>query len=379
MYKNLINRTGGKNMNIFGKLLSVVIIVSLALLLITGCSSGSKTPETSTPAESATTTETTPAETAPAETTKAPEDPKPTYVFKWAEVNAENHIMTYSAQEFARALEEESGGRMKVDIYPAMALGDEKTSMQSLQMGVIDFFRGSALTIGDFGAKKMGLFGLPYIFRDRDHLWKVLQSEIGKSLLADVQESGSKMVAIGYFEEGARHFFFTKKDVVGLADMKGLKIRVPQTELMMDTVKAFGANPTPISYSELYSALQTNIVDGAENPVVGYLGNSFYEVAGHLTFGGYSYTPCPILVSEITWNKLSEEDKNIVLKAASIAEEWNKSQAQKNDDEALATLKEKGVKISDANVEEWQAAVKPVYEKYGKDYLDIIEQIAAVK
>ena len=355
-------------MKIYGKLLSLMLVICISVLLFAGCSSKSKDPTTTTasPAGSTTTKATT-------------EAPKPTYTFKWAEVNADNHLMTLSAQEFANALKEESGGRMTVDIYPAMALGDEKTSMQSLQMGALDFFRGSALTIGDFGAKKMSLFGLPYIFRDRDHLWKVLQSEIGKSLLEDVQASGSKMVAIGYFEEGARHFFFTKKDVVTLADIAGLKIRVPQTELMMDTVRAFGANPTPISYAELYSALQTNIVDGAENPAVGYLGNSFYEVAGHMTFGGYSYTPCPILVSEITWNKLSEEDKNIVLKAAAKAEEWNKSQAQKNDDDALAALKEKGVIISYANVEEWQAAVQPVYEKYGKDYLDIIEQIAAVK
>jgi len=300
-------------------------------------------------------------------------------VLKWAEVNPAGHLMTLSAEQFAKALEDTSKGTLKVDIYPAMQLGDEKTSMQALQLGAIAFFRGSALTVGDFGAKKMNLFGLPYVFRDRDHLWKVLKSDIGRSILKDVQASGSKMVAIGYLEEGARHFFFTKKVVADVSDIKGLKIRVPQTALMMDMVAAFGANPTPISYSELYSALQTGVVDGAENPPVGYLANNFFEVAPNLTLDYHSYTPCPILMSEAVWNKLDDAGKKAVMDAAAVAEDWNKSAAQQKDEEAFKTLVAKGVKVSKTDVTKWQAMVQPVYEKHGKDFKDLLQQIAAVK
>jgi len=300
-------------------------------------------------------------------------------VMKWAEVNPAGHLMTLSAERFAKALEEKTSGGMKIDIYPAMQLGDEKTSMQSIQMGAIDFFRGSALTVGDFGAKRMNLFGLPYVFRDRDHLWKVLKSDIGKNLLKDVQSSGSKMVAIGYVEEGARHFFFTKKVVSDVSEMKGLKIRVPQTALMMDMVSAFGANPTPISYSELYSALQTGVVDGAENPPVGYLANNFYEVAPNMTLDYHSYTPCPILMSEITWNKLDDAGRKAVMEASAVTEDWNKAEAQKKDEEAMSKLAAKGVKITKTDVPKWQAMVAPVYEKHGKDFIELLKQIAAVK
>jgi tripartite ATP-independent transporter DctP family solute receptor len=300
-------------------------------------------------------------------------------VLKWAEVNPAGHLMTLSAEQFAKALDEKSKGMLKVDIYPAMQLGDEKTSMQSLQMGAIAFFRGSALTVGDFGAKRMNLFGLPYVFRDRDHLWKVLKSDIGASILKDVQASGSKMVAVGYFEEGARHFFFTKKVVTDVTDMKGLKIRVPQTAMMMDMVSAFGANPTPISYSELYSSLQTGVVDGAENPPVGYLANNFFEVAPNLTLDYHSYTPCPILMAESVWNKLDDTGKKAVMEAAAIAENWNKSAAEQKDADAFKKLTEKGVKVSKTDVTKWQAMVDPVYEKHGKDFKDLLKQIAAIK
>jgi tripartite ATP-independent transporter DctP family solute receptor len=229
----------------------------------------------------------------------------------------------------------------------------------------------------DFNAKKLSVLALPFIFRDRPHMWSVLNSDIGKDLLADVQQSGSKMVGLGWFEEGARHFFFRNKEVKKLADMRGLKIRVPQTELSMDIVRAYGASPTPISYSELYSALQTGVVDGAENPIVGYQGNSFYEVGKYLTYAGYTFSPCPVLASEIMWNKLSQEDKDLILKALAVAEKWNGENSEKNENAALEICKKNGVVVNYPDVKEFQAASGPVYQKYGKDYLDLIAKIQA--
>jgi tripartite ATP-independent transporter DctP family solute receptor len=304
---------------------------------------------------------------------------KPSYTFKWAEVNPAKHLMTYSAEVFKAELEKLSGGRLKVEIYPAMQLGDEKTTMQALQMGSVDFFRGAAVSMVDFNAKKMGLLALPFVFRDRPHLWAALNSPVGDELLRDVQESGSRMVAIGWFEEGARHFFFRNKEIKALADMKGLKIRVPQNELSMDIVRAYGASPTPISYSELYSSLQTGVIDGAENPIVGYQSNSFYEVGKYLAYAGYTFSPCPVMISEIVWNRLDQEDKDLILKAMKAAQEWNKVNSEKNENDALKICTDNGVQVTYPDVTEFQRASTPVYEKYGKDYLDLIAKIQAIK
>lgn len=300
------------------------------------------------------------------------------YTFKWAEVNPAEHLMSLSAKEFGAALEELSGGRMKIELYPAMVLGDEANSLMLLQMGECDFFRGNAVSMGDFGATKMNALALPFIFQSRDHLWAVLESEVGDEILANVQDSGSGMVAVGWFEEGARHFFFNKKQVSSLADMAGMKIRVSQNEMSMDIVRAFGASPTPISYSELYTSLQTGVIDGAENPAVGYESNSFFEVAPNFTYGGYSYTPSPILMSEMTWNKLDEEDRGIVKAAIAVAQAWNKDNAKANEENALARAQEKGCIVTQADVSEFVEAAKPVYEKYGANQGELIEKIQSM-
>lgn len=300
------------------------------------------------------------------------------YTFKWAEVNPAEHLMSLSALQFGAKLEELSGGRMKMELYPAMQLGDEANTLLLLQMGECDFFRGNAVSMGDFGAKKMSLLALPFIFQSRDHLWAVLESEVGDEILASMQECGSGMCAIGWFEEGARHFFFTKQDVASLADMKGMKIRVSENELSMDIVRAFGASPTPISYSELYTSLQTGVIDGAENPAVGYASNSFFEVASHFTYGGYSYTPSPVLVSEMVWEGLDEEDQAIVKEAIAFAQAWNKENAAANENAALETAKAHGAVVTEANVAEFVEAAKPVYEKYGADYADLIAKIQSM-
>lgn len=300
------------------------------------------------------------------------------YTFKWAEVNPAEHLMSLSALEFGKALEEKSGGRMKIEFYPAMTLGDEANTMMLLQMGECDFFRGNAVSMGDFGATKMNILALPFIFQSRDHLWAVLESEVGDEILANVQECGSGMVAVGWFEEGARHFFFNKKTVASLADMAGMKIRVSQNEMSMDIVRAYGASPTPISYSELYSSLQTGVIDGAENPAVGYESNSFFEVAPNFTYGGYSFTPSPVLMSEMTWNKLDDEDKAIIEEALAVAQAWNKENAQANEEAALERAQSKGAVVTQANVAEFVEASKPVYEKYGGSHPDLIEKIQAM-
>ena len=301
-------------------------------------------------------------------------------VLKYAELNPDTHPMTVVAQEFARLVKEKSNGGIVVDVYPSSQLGDERTVMQGLQMGAVDMLRANAVSLGDFGAKKSNIFSLPYLFRNRDHLWNVLNGPIGKDILDDIETSGSGFVGIGFMEEGQRNFFFRDNPVSDLAGMQGKKIRVPQTQILVDTVKAFGASPTPISYSELYSALQTGVVDGAENPPTGYLANNFYEVAKYYMVDGHTYSPSIITMSGITWNKLDDNQKSIIEAAARETEQFNKQLAEKADADAYEALKEKGAEIiSVTDLAEWPKMVDPVYKKYGADFTATIKEILETK
>ena len=301
-------------------------------------------------------------------------------VLKYGELNPDTHPMTVVAKEFARLVKEKSGGQVVVDVYPASQLGDERTEMQGVQMGAIDLFRANAVSMGDFGAKKSNIFSLPYLFRDREHLWKVLNGPIGKEIKDDIVKSKTGMVAVAYMEEGQRHFFFRDAPVSSLAQMKGKKIRVPQTQILIDTVKAFGAAPTPISYSELYSALQTGIVDGAENPPTGYLANNFYEVAKYYVLDGHTYSPSIMIMSEITWNKLTPAQRTAIEAAARETEVFNKANAEKADNEAFAELKKRGAQIvTVTDLPKWPEAVDPVYKKYAYDATETIKKILDTK
>ena len=301
-------------------------------------------------------------------------------VLKYGELNPDGHPMAVAANEFAKIVKEKSKGRIEIQVYPSSQLGDEKTEIQGVQMGAIDFTRANTISLGDYGVKKMNLFALPFVFRDRDHIWKVLNSDIGTEILDSVQQTGTKMVGIGWMEEGSRSFFFRDKQVKNIADMKGLKIRVPQTQIMMDTVAAFGASPTPISYSELYSSLQTGVVDGAENPPTGYVSNNYNEVAKYYTVNSHVYSPSVIVMAESTWNKLSPDDQKMIKEAMKEVEKFNRNTSEKADQEAFAQAKQKGAVITEVpDKTEWQNAVKPLYEKYGADFKDLLAKIINTK
>jgi len=150
-------------------------------------------------------------------------------VLKWGEQNAPTDIMAEGAMEFAKIVKEKSKDRIEIAVYPSSQLGDENTQIQSVQMGALDFFRANANITAEFGADKSNVLALPYIFRDREHLWKVLNGPVGKEILENFKEKNTKMLGIAYFDEGPRHFLMRGKQVKTVEDLKGLKIRVGQT------------------------------------------------------------------------------------------------------------------------------------------------------
>lgn len=213
-------------------------------------------------------------------------------------------------------------------------------------------------------------------------MWKVLENEeLGQAFLMEGAEVGAGMVGVFYMDEGARNLF-TTKELTCLSDIKNMKIRVPETELMMDTMKALGAEPTPISYSELYSSLQSGVVDGAENGYPGYSSNKFYEVAPYYLLSGHTFSPGIVLMAEAKWNALSPEDQQILREAGQKASDWNKGAIEEEEDEIRKDLESKGVTIIDMTEEEKaaaQAACEPVWADYTEGIGELLEKMIAIQ
>ncbi len=307
---------------------------------------------------------------------------KKSYVLKYAELNPDGHIMDLAGDHFAKLVEEKSAGRIKIQVYPAGQLGDEKTMYQTLQMGggAIDICRANTNSLGDFGMKKLTLFGLPFIFRDRAHLWNVLNSPLGQEFLSEPQQLKSGFVGLFYLDEGARNFFTSKKVTINsINDYKGLKLRVPTTDLMTETVSALGVQSTPISFSELYSALQTGTVDGAEQPHSGYYSNKFYEVAPNYILSGHTYSPSIVIMSASVYDKLDAEAQAILMEAAKETAEWNRQGIEVLDNELLTKIKAAGANVIEVKDKTpYIEATKNVVKKYAKGYEQYYDAILAL-
>ncbi|MDC7232710.1 MAG: TRAP transporter substrate-binding protein [Spirochaetales bacterium] len=283
----------------------------------------------------------------------------------YAELNPDGHPLADVGYYFADKVEELSGGAMTVQVFTSGILGSEKESMQALQVGggSVDIFRGNTNALSDFNINKLSLFSMPYTFRDREHLWNVLESEIGEAYLKEPQEVGSKMVGLYYVEEGARHFF-TTAPISSMNDLNGKKMRVPKTQVMSDTVKSIGIEPTPIDWGELYSSLSTGVVDGAEQPFAGYYNNKFYEVSPYYILDGHTYSPGITLMSEAVWNKMSEAQQAVIMEASAAAQAFCKANAAKVDAELIGKIKEVATVIEVSDMAAVQAKTSPVVSKY---------------
>ena len=281
-------------------------------------------------------------------------DNEPEIVLCYGEVNPEGHVLTDSAQYFADRVSELTGGKVMVEIYPSGQLGDDARCYQSMEMGALDF-------------------------RDREHFWKVCSSDLGREILDNIQDC-TGMIGLAYLDEGARNFFTADRPVRRLEDMKGLKIRVQVASMMGDTVEALGAEAVPIAYAELYTALESGTIDGAENPPVSYYYNKFYKVAPYYVKDRHTYTPGVILVSKITWKNLKKEYQDALVQAAKETQEYNRTAIEEADQKAYEALEKEGVTILEPeDPQAWIQAMEPVYRKYGGEYLDLIEKIRQIR
>jgi tripartite ATP-independent transporter DctP family solute receptor len=274
-----------------------------------------------------------------------------------------------------KLLDERSNGRIQVQVYGGAQLGQAQETIKMTQAGTIAFNRVNAAPLVSV-SPAMGVFSMPYLFRDEGHLWKVLEGSVGKGLLKGMESSN--LVGLAYYDSGARSFYTKGKLIKIPADMKGMKIRVQPSKIFVDLINSLGAVPMPMSYGDVYSGLQTGIVDGAENNPPSLWTSKHYEVAKYYSLDEHSMVPEVLLMSKKVWDGLSPADQKLIARAAqdSVAEQrklWN-AFVQESMNELVA----KGVVIVKPDKAPFQKAVQPVYAKY-PEYKELIGQIQAVK
>jgi tripartite ATP-independent transporter DctP family solute receptor len=298
-------------------------------------------------------------------------------VLRLAETHPQDYPTTKGDYEFARLVKERSGGRIQIEVYYGSQLGQEKAVIEQVQFGAIDMTRVSISPVASF-VPKLNAFQMPYLYRDEAHMWKVLKGDIGKGLLASLEPFG--FIGLGWFEAGSRNFYNSKRPITKPEELKGLKIRVQESELMMGLVSAFGAVPTPMAYGEVYSALQTGVVDGAENNWPSYFSTSHYEVAKYFCLDEHTRVPEIIIGSKISLGRLSKADQDLIKQAALDAIDYQRAEWAKYEQISIDKVKAGGAQISYIGAKtEWQKLMDPLYKKQSKEIQDFVKQIQAVK
>ncbi len=303
---------------------------------------------------------------------------QPEYVFSYAENQAADYPTSLGAYRFAELVEERTGGRIKIMVWPDGELGVERDIIRQMQFGGVDFARVSLSQLAEY-IPELNPLQMPYLYKDSEHMWRVLDGEIGESFLGKV--GAYELVGLSWYDAGARNFYTAAKPITVLEDMKGMRIRVQESDLMADMVEALGASAVLGEYADVYANIERGIVDGAENNWPSYESMSHYEVAGYFTVDEHTRVPEMQLCSAHTWEKLSGEDREILAECAKESALYERECWTLREKESRQIVTSKGAKVVELSAEEKKRffnAVKGVYEKYCGDYMDIVDEIIAM-
>ena len=336
--------------------------------VLTACGGGSS---------SSTAASTAPASSAAAgDASAASGDPAVTLVY--AEVNPLDTIVGQTASYFKEQVESLSGGSITIDLQASGVLGSENDVLDNILAGgdTIDISRISAFALTSYGCKKSMLLSLPYTFVSREHWWNFANSDLAPDFLNEPQELGLPVRGIFYGEEGFRHFF-TVEPVAGIADLAGMKLRVSNDPVMNGLVEGLGATPTVVSFNELYSALQTGVVDGAEQPIANYASNAFPEVANNLILDGHTLGAVQVVITDNAWNnKLTANQQEAIMEAGRLSQEFNASLSEEEENRVLEELKAEGCNVVDVpDKTDWQEACAQVITDNTAGLEDLYQQI----
>jgi tripartite ATP-independent transporter DctP family solute receptor len=282
-------------------------------------------------------------------------------VLRSADTHPDGYPTVDAVKYMGELIKERTKGAYAIEVYHSAQLGEEKDTIEQTQAGVLDLNR---VSMGPFNGivPETAVPSLPYIFRSVEHMRHVMDGPIGEQILKAFE--AHNLVGLAFYDSGARSFYNTKKDITSIADLKGMKFRVIQSDVFVDMVNALGANATPMAYGEVYSALETGVIDGAENNWPSFESAKHFEVAKHYTLDQHQIVPEVLVMSKASWDKLSPEDQAIVRQAAKdsvvkMRELWDAQEKKSRD-----IVEKAGVKVSEIDKQPLIDAMKPVYEKY---------------
>ncbi len=322
---------------------------------------------------------TTDAQTNQSQTSQERQRKVPEYVFSYADNQTGNYPTVQAARRFADQVNQETDGRIEIRVYPNAELGDEDSTVRQVSYGGIDFCRCSLSNLPDYSEETLVL-QLPYLYEDRDHMWRVLDGEIGVQVKDSLQGSG--MVALSWFDAGVRNFYTTDEAIHCLEDMQGMKIRVQQAELAEDMVEALGAEAVPIVYEAVKDALQTGEIDGAENNWASYEAMQHDEIARYYTVDEHMRVPELMLVSSATWEQLSAEDQATIQRCADAAGLYERELWTARETSAREKCLREGtveIVLPEREKKRFRDAVSPLYKKYCGDYAELVEKINEIR
>ena len=347
--------------------------VSAAALALTACGGSGNSTAASTASSAA-------ASTAPAgDAAAAASDPKVTLVY--AEVNPLDTIVGQTGSHFKEKVEELTGGSVVVDVQASGVLGSENDVLDAILGGStsIDISRISAFALTSYGCNKSKLLSIPFTFENRAHFWNFANSELAPEFLNEPQELGLPVRGLFYGEEGFRHFF-TVKPVAAIGDLKGMKLRVSNDPVMNGMVEGLGANPTVVAFGELYSALQTGVVDGAEQPIANYKSNAFPEVANNLILDGHTLGAVQAVITDNAWGKLTANQQAAVMAAAADTQKFNADLSETAENKVLDELRSSGCNVVDVDDKTpWQEACAKVIKDNTSDQAELYQKLLDMK
>lgn len=282
--------------------------------------------------------------------------------FRSADVHPADYPTVEAVKQMGRALAEKTGGKMNIRVFPSGALGTEKDTIEQLKLGGLDMMRINVGALNSVVPETL-VTVLPFIFRDTAHMRSVLDGPIGEDILKAMEAQG--LIGLAFYDSGSRSFYTAKKPIKSLEDFKGLKIRVQPSELFVGMVNALGANPTPMPYGEVYTALKTGIVDGAENNWPSYESSRHFEAARYYSLTEHSLAPEVLVFSKPIWDRLSKDDQALIRKAAKDSVPYMRKLWDEREINSRKLVEAGGAQITTiANKQELIDAMKPVYEKF---------------
>lgn len=299
--------------------------------------------------------------------------------FRSSDVHPDDYPTVMAVKKMGEIIAEKTGGKYSVKVFGQSALGSEKDTVEQVKLGALDMVRVNAAAFNNIVPETI-VPALPFLFNSKEHMRKALDGEVGDKILAALEAQG--FIGLAFYDSGSRSFYTTEKPIKSVADVKGLKLRVQQSDLWVTLIESLGGNPTPLPYAEVYTALKTGIVDGAENNWPSYESSKHFEVAKYYSLTEHSMSPELLVFSKVVWDTLSPDEQAIIRAAAKESVPYMRQLWDEREAKSRAAVEAGGAVITtDIDRQSFIDAAKPVYDKFAADpaLQELVNQIRAIQ